>query len=71
MGVDSHCHAQLPEKVKVSTPTNCGTAETIAPASSAGVERVFSAAGKMHGDLRINGKADTLEHAIIAVHNIN
>ena len=29
MGVDSHCHAHFPEKVKVSTPTNSGIAETI------------------------------------------
>ena len=27
-----------------------------APASSAGVERVFSAAGKMHGDLQAAGR---------------
>jgi len=38
-------------------------------ASSAGVERVFSAAGKMHGDLRKSGKAEMLEHSIIAAHN--
>ena len=29
MGVDSHCHAHFPEKVKVSTPTNCGIPETM------------------------------------------
>ena len=31
-------------------------------ASSAGVERVFSAAGKMHGDLSKSAKDTTLEH---------
>ena len=35
-------------------------------ASSAGVERVFSAAGKMHDDLRKSAKDDTLEHSLIA-----
>ena len=34
-----------------------------APASSAGVERVFSAAGKMHGDLQKSAKDSTLEHS--------
>ena len=29
MGVGSHSHAQFPEKVKVSTPTNSGIAETM------------------------------------------
>ena len=32
------------------------------PASSAGVERVFSAAGKMHSDLKKSAKEGTLEH---------
>jgi hypothetical protein len=32
-----------------------------APASSAGVECVFSAAGKMHGDLQKSAKDTTLE----------
>tara|TARA_B110000027_G_scaffold83344_1_gene88494 strand:- start:88 stop:564 length:477 start_codon:yes stop_codon:yes gene_type:complete len=32
-----------------------------APASSTGVERVFSAAGKMHGDLQKSGKDSTLD----------
>ena len=40
-----------------------------APASSAGVERVFSAAGKMHDDLKKSAKDDTLEHSIIAAFN--
>ena len=35
-----------------------------APASSAGVERVFSAAGKMHGDLSKSAKDETLKHAV-------
>ena len=33
-----------------------------APASSAGVELVFSAAGKMHGNLSKSAKDTTLEH---------
>ena len=37
-----------------------------APASSAGVERVFSAAGKMHGDLSKSAKDSTLEHSLFA-----
>ena len=37
------------------------------PASSAGVERVFSAAGKMHDDLRKSAKDDSLEHSLAMV----
>ena len=37
-----------------------------APASSGGVERVFSAAGKMHGDLQKSAKDSTLEHSPFA-----
>jgi len=42
-----------------------------APASSAGVERVFSAAGKMHGDLQKSAKPkdSTLEHSLFAAFN--
>ena len=40
-----------------------------APASSAGVERVFSAAGKMHGDLQKSVKDTTLEHSLYAAFN--
>ena len=40
-----------------------------APFSSAGVERVFSAAGKMHDDLRKSEKDSTLEHSIYAAFN--
>ena len=40
-----------------------------APASSAGVERVFSAAGKMHGDLSKSAKDSTLEHSLFAAFN--
>ena len=40
-----------------------------APASSAGVERVFSAAGKMHGDLSKKANADTLEASLFAAFN--
>ena len=39
------------------------------PASSAGVERVFSAAGKMHDDLRKSFKDETLEASILAAFN--
>ena len=38
-------------------------------ASSAGVERVFSAAGKMHGDLQKSAKDSTLEHSLFAAYN--
>ena len=40
-----------------------------APASSPGVERVFSAAGKMHGDLSKSVNADTLEYSLFAAIN--
>ena len=40
-----------------------------APASSAGVERVFSAAGKMHGDLQKSAKDTTLQHSLFAAFN--
>jgi hypothetical protein len=40
-----------------------------APASSAGVERVFSAAGNMHGDLQKSAKDTTLEHSLFAAFN--
>ena len=40
-----------------------------APASSAGVERVFSAAGKMHSDLHKPAKDSTLGHSLFAAYN--
>ena len=40
-----------------------------APASLAGVERVFSAAGKMHGDLQKSAKDSTLEHSLFTAFN--
>ena len=40
-----------------------------APASSAGVERVFSAAGKMHDDLRKSTSDGMLKHSLIAAFN--
>ena len=46
-----------------------GDAVLAAPASSAGVERVFSAAGKMHGDLRKSAKDETLKHSLFAAYN--
>ena len=39
------------------------------PASSAGVERVFSAAGKMHGSLSKSAKDTKLEHSLFAAFN--
>ena len=40
-----------------------------APASTAGVERVFSAAGRMHTDLRKSMKDSTIEHSLFASFN--
>ena len=40
-----------------------------APASTAGVERVFSAAGRMHNDLPKSMKDSTLEHSLFARFN--
>ena len=40
-----------------------------ATASSGGVERVFSAAGKMHCDLQKSAKDSTLEHSLFAAFN--
>ena len=39
------------------------------PASSAGPERVFSAAGKMHTDLKKAAKDSALEHSLFAMQN--
>lgn len=40
-----------------------------APATSAGVERVFSAAGRMHDDMRKAMKEGTLKHSLFAAQN--
>ena len=40
-----------------------------APTSSAGVERIFSAAGKMHSDLQKSARDSTLEHSLFAAFN--
>ena len=40
-----------------------------APASSAGVECVFSAAGKMHDNLKKSAKDSTLEYSLFAAFN--
>ena len=40
-----------------------------APASSAGVERVFSAAGNMHDDLRKSMSDSMLMHSLFAAFN--
>jgi len=37
------------------------------PASSAGVERMFSKAGKLHDDLKQKQMDDTLEHSLLAI----
>ena len=42
-----------------------------APASSAGVERVFSSTGKMHDDLRKSMKDESLKHSLFAKYNTN
>ena len=39
------------------------------PASSAGVERVFSAAGRMHSDLRKSLNDHSLEHSLFGAYN--
>jgi hypothetical protein len=39
------------------------------PASSAGVERMFSRAGKMHDDLKASQADTTLEHSLLAAAN--
>ena len=39
------------------------------PASSAGVERMFSKAGKLHDDLKASQADDSLEHALLASAN--
>lgn len=39
------------------------------PASSAGVERVFSAAGKTHSDLKKSSQDATLEASLFAMQN--
>ena len=39
------------------------------PASSAGVERMFSKVGKLHDDLKQKQVDDTLEHSLFAAAN--
>jgi hypothetical protein len=39
------------------------------PASSAGIERMFSRAGKMHDDLKASQVDSTLEHSLLAAAN--
>jgi hypothetical protein len=39
------------------------------PASSAGVERMFSRAGKMHDDLKASQTDSSLEHCLLAAAN--
>jgi len=40
-----------------------------APASSGGVEHVFSAAGNMHGDLQKSATDSSLKHTLFACFN--
>ncbi len=40
------------------------------PASSAGVKRMFSKAGRLHDDLKASQSDDTLEHALLAAANL-
>ena len=39
------------------------------PASSAGVERVFSAASRMHSDMRKSMSNESLQHSLVASFN--
>ena len=39
------------------------------PATSAGVERMFSKAGKLHDDMKKGQEDDTLEHSLFAAAN--
>ena len=39
------------------------------PASSAGVERVFSSAGRMHDDMRKSMTNESLQHSLFAAFN--
>jgi len=39
------------------------------PATSAGVERMFSLAGKLHDDMKKSQQDDTLEHSLFAAAN--
>ena len=39
------------------------------PASTAGVERIFSACGQMHSDLRKSTSEQTLQHSLMAAIN--
>eukprot|EP00873_Tetraselmis_striata_P013611 jgi/Tetstr1/433875/TSEL_023055.t1 len=41
------------------------------PATSAGVERLFSAAGRMHNDFKKSTSETTLEHALIVYKNLD
>ena len=45
------------------------TSPRLAAASSAGVECVFSAAGKMHDDLKKSAKDSTLEYSLFDAFN--
>ena len=40
------------------------------PASSAGVERMFSKAGQLHDDLKASQADETLEHALLTGANL-
>ena len=53
----------------VTTYWLCVRWDHVAFLSTAGVERVFSAAGRMHNDLRKSMKDSTLEHSLFARFN--
>ena len=67
----------LPEDLASGRPEGLPTLAKMArqhlgrPASSAGVERMFSKAGRLHDDLKASQSDDTLEHALLAAANLD
>jgi len=65
----------LPPDIHIGRPQGLPTLAKMArqylgrPASSAGVERMFSKAGKLHDDLKASQNDETLEHALLAAVN--
>ena len=51
------------------SPHNIAKQYLAVPVSSAGVKRVFSAAGKMHSDLRKSMSDVSLKHSLFAAYN--
>ena len=56
-----------PQPVATLKPQGSTTKRT--PTGAFDVERVFSAAGKMHDDLKKSAKDTTLEHSLFAAFN--